>query len=468
MAEERVQKILARAGFGSRRDCEEYLRAGRVTVNGIKAELGSKADAARDKILLDQKPIQVRVEPIYIALNKPRQVLSAINQDDDRKDVLDLVPNMGHLFPVGRLDYDSEGLLLLTNDGDFANKLAHPRYEHEKEYLVQIGSRPDDSQLETWRRGVVLEDGYRTAPAKVEVIESQPKSATLRIVLHEGRKRQIRESGERIGLPVQRIKRIRIGSILLGDLKPGEWRNLNRQEIASMKNPRLTSTTEEAKRPLRRVYSNQPDQTGRQKTFRTNRSNEGGGQGKFRRTSTRQENPADDWEKPVSLVDSWEREVTEQKPDRSEKPGRTYTRKTGSSHPRSESSRQPGGPRRSTGRPFRGSDTRTGDDRQNQPEGYSRPDGEHRRPGRPSGGSYSRKSGDTTSQADNSSKPEGGYRKSGQPEGSGYKRSDRPDTSAGAAEEKRPYRKPSGAKPEHTPNRKSPARRIFGNKNRSK
>jgi 23S rRNA pseudouridine2605 synthase len=234
MAEERIQKILAKAGFGSRRDCEEYLRAGRITVNGLQVELGAKADPAKDQICLDRKPIQAKIESIYIALNKPRQVLSAINQDDDRKDVLDLVPFDGHLFPVGRLDFDSEGLLLLTNDGDFANKLAHPRYEHEKEYIVQIGSRPDDEQLNTWRRGVVLEDGYRTQPAKIEVIETQPKSATLRITLKEGRKRQIRESGERIGLPVQKIKRVRIGTILLGNLKTGEWRNLTRQEIVSM------------------------------------------------------------------------------------------------------------------------------------------------------------------------------------------------------------------------------------------
>lgn len=250
MAEERIQKILAKAGFGSRRDCEEYLRAGRITVNGIKVELGAKADPEVDKVFLDNKQVAVKTESIYIALHKPRKILSAINQDDDRKDVLDLVPFDGHLFPVGRLDYDSEGLLLLTNDGDFANKLAHPRYEHEKEYLVQVGSRPEEEQLVIWRRGVVLEDGYRTAAAKVEVIETQPKSAVLRIVLREGRKRQIRESGERIGIPVQRIKRIRIGTILLGNLKPGEWRNLTRQEIESMKNPDLT---EDEVRPMQRA-----------------------------------------------------------------------------------------------------------------------------------------------------------------------------------------------------------------------
>ncbi len=243
MAEERIQKILARAGFGSRRDCEEYIRAGRITVNGVKVELGAKADPSHDQIYLDHKLVQVPKELIYIALHKPRLVLSAINQDDPRKNVLNYVPFEGHLFPVGRLDYDSEGLLLLTNDGDFANKLAHPRYDHEKEYIVQIGSRPDESQINTWRRGIVLEDGYRTAPARVEVIETQPKSATLRVILKEGRKRQIRECGERIGLPVQRIKRVRIGTILLGNLKPGEWRQLTRQEIASMQKALSTDGT---------------------------------------------------------------------------------------------------------------------------------------------------------------------------------------------------------------------------------
>jgi 23S rRNA pseudouridine2605 synthase len=235
MTEERIQKILAQAGYGSRRACEEYIRAGRITVNGVKAELGAKADPAKDKICLDLKPIPANPEPVYIALNKPRQVLSAIHQDDDRQDILDLVPFEGHLFPVGRLDYDSEGLIILTNDGDFANKLSHPRYEHEKEYIVQVGSRPDDDQLEIWRRGVVLEDGYRTAPVKIDVIETSPKSATLKIIMHEGRKRQIRETGGRIGIPVLRIKRVRIGIIQLGNLKPGEWRNLTHQELVAMR-----------------------------------------------------------------------------------------------------------------------------------------------------------------------------------------------------------------------------------------
>ncbi len=231
MTEERVQKILAQAGFGSRRDCEELIAAGRVIVNGKVIILGTKADQSIDKIQVDHKPIPRIPQKVYIALNKPRHVLSAINQEDGRTDVLKYVPNDVMLFPVGRLDFDSEGLIFLTNDGDFANKMAHPRYEHEKEYLVEVGKRPDSSQLEIWRRGVVLEDGYRTAPANVEVIETLPDGAWLRVILKEGRKRQIRETGTRIGLPVFRIKRIRIGSVKLGTLKTGEWRYLGTDEV---------------------------------------------------------------------------------------------------------------------------------------------------------------------------------------------------------------------------------------------
>ncbi len=231
MAEERLQKILAQAGYGSRRGCELIILSGRVSVNGKIATIGEKADITRDKIMVDLKPIRRLPEPVYIALHKPRQVLSAIHQDDSRPDVLNYVPVDANLFPVGRLDYDSEGLILLTNDGDFANQLTHPRYEHEKEYIVQVGNRPETSQLDIWRRGVVLEDGYRTAPARVEVIDSSANGGTLRVVMHEGRKRQIREVGSTIGLPVLRIKRVRIGLIQLGTLKPGEWRYLSESEI---------------------------------------------------------------------------------------------------------------------------------------------------------------------------------------------------------------------------------------------
>lgn len=233
--EERLQKILAQAGLGSRRSCEEIIAAGRVRVNGQVALLGTKADPQRDDIIVDGKPIKVDQSMVYIALYKPRGVLSTVTAPDPRPTVRDLVSVPGKLYPVGRLDVDSEGLVLLTNDGELANKVTHPRYGHEKEYQVLIARRPDNDQLQTWRRGVVLEDGHRTAPAEVNFVRTHGKGAWLRIVMREGRKRQIREVGGRLGLPVVRIIRTRIGTLLLGNLKPREWRHLTQREINDIK-----------------------------------------------------------------------------------------------------------------------------------------------------------------------------------------------------------------------------------------
>src|SRR5512140_112827 len=221
--EERLQKILAQAGYGSRRSCEELISAGRVKVNGKKIGLGDKADAQRDTIEVDGAAVPKKAPFVYVALHKPREVLSDVDPKDNRTTVRDLVPVAGHLFAVGRLDYDSEGLILLTNDGDLANKLTHPRYGHEKEYRVLVENRPDAEQLAIWRRGVVLEDGHKTAPAIVSVESPAGKGAWMKVVLREGRKRQIREVGKQIGIHVQRIVRIRIGNLHLGELKAGEW-----------------------------------------------------------------------------------------------------------------------------------------------------------------------------------------------------------------------------------------------------
>jgi 23S rRNA pseudouridine2605 synthase len=231
--EERIQKILARTGLGSRRSCEELIAAGRVKVNGAVAELGWKADISQDRISVDGRILPpIKEEYQYIALHKPRGVLSDIDPKDDRPNVRDLVPIPGHLFTVGRLDYNSEGLILLTNDGELANRLTHPRFGHEKEYNVLVSKRPDEEQLAIWRRGVVLADGHRTAPAQVQVENTgMGRGAWLRVILHEGRKRQIREVGAQIGLPVERIIRVRISSLHLGNLKPGEWRHLTKNEI---------------------------------------------------------------------------------------------------------------------------------------------------------------------------------------------------------------------------------------------
>jgi len=236
MSEERVQKILARAGFGSRRSCEELILAGRVRINGKPVELGSKADGSRDVIQVDGQKIPNLPAPVYIALHKPQGVLSDVEtHNDPRKTVRDLVSIPGHLFSVGRLDYDSEGLILMTNDGELANQLTHPRYGHEKEYRVLLASKPDQQQLEAWKHGIILEDGHRTAPAQVRVESAAGKSVWLRVILREGRKRQIREMGKLTGLLVERIMRMRIGSLQLGDLKPGEWRYLRPEEVRLLK-----------------------------------------------------------------------------------------------------------------------------------------------------------------------------------------------------------------------------------------
>ena len=233
--EERLQKILARAGYGSRRASEELIAAGRVTVNGRAVALGAKADPQKDRILVDGQPLKLSEEPAYIAIYKPRGVLSTVSAPDPRPTVRSLVDLPGRLYPVGRLDVDSEGLVLLTNDGELANHITHPRYGHEKEYRVLVARRPDEEQLATWRRGVVLEDGYRTKPADVRPESMFGKGAWLRVTLREGRKRQIREVGGRIGLTVVRIIRVRIGTLLLGSLKPREWRRLTAAEVAALK-----------------------------------------------------------------------------------------------------------------------------------------------------------------------------------------------------------------------------------------
>jgi 23S rRNA pseudouridine2605 synthase len=233
--EERLQKILARAGYGSRRSCEEIVSAGRVRVNGQPVGLGDKADPAQDKITVDGRLIKETENLVYVAIYKPRGVLSTVTDPNERPAVRDLVPIPGTLYPVGRLDYDSEGLILMTNDGDLANRLTHPRYEHEKEYRVLVAVHPDGDQLAAWRRGVMLEDGFRTHPADVWVESKYGKGAWLRVVLKEGHKRQIREMGKQMGMPVSRIIRVRIGELRIGTLKPREWRYLTPQEVADLK-----------------------------------------------------------------------------------------------------------------------------------------------------------------------------------------------------------------------------------------
>lgn len=235
MAEERVQKILAAAGLGSRRACESIIENGRVRVNGKVIHLGDKADAETDSIMVDGKLIRAQTKKIYIALNKPKGYLSDIDENHPKPTVNDLIDIPEPLFAVGRLDLESEGLILMTNDGELANRLTHPRYQHEKEYEVFVITQPDEEQLQIWRRGVVLEDGYRTLPARVEVISHANNGSWLRIVMREGKKRQIRKTGARIGLPVGQIKRVRIGTLKLGSLRSGEWRYLTVKEVNQLR-----------------------------------------------------------------------------------------------------------------------------------------------------------------------------------------------------------------------------------------
>ncbi len=241
--QERIQKLLSQAGYGSRRACEEFIIHGRVRVNGQTAELGQKADLTVDHVTIDGKALPKAESLVYIALYKPRNVLSAAEGQDDRSTVRNLIPLEGHLYPVGRLDFDSEGLILMTNDGELTNKLTHPRYGHEKEYRVLLARRPDEKQLETWRRGVVLEDGDKTMPAQVYFISASGKGAWVKIIMGEGKKRQIREVGKLLGLPVVKIIRMRIGTLKIGTLKPREWRYLTAAEIAELKGEKIEQKT---------------------------------------------------------------------------------------------------------------------------------------------------------------------------------------------------------------------------------
>lgn len=238
--EERLQKIMAQAGLGSRRDCEEYIIAGRVRVNGAVVVIGQKADPAVDSISVDGRTIKPAQQKIYIALHKPRYVLSTVDaeQGDSRQTVRSLVEVSERLYPVGRLDFESEGLVLMTNDGELAQRLTHPSHGHSKEYRVLLARHPDVEQIATWQRGVVLEDGYKTQRAEVRIESLAGKGAWVRIIMREGRKRQIREIGAILALPVVRIVRVRIGNLLIGNLKPGEWRYLTSSEIVALKEDR--------------------------------------------------------------------------------------------------------------------------------------------------------------------------------------------------------------------------------------
>jgi 23S rRNA pseudouridine2605 synthase len=233
--EERIQKLISRAGIASRRHAEEMIEQGRVTINGKRAQIGDKANPAKDDIRVDGTRLKIEEQRVYIAINKPVGVVSAAmpQEQEHRKTVRDLVPFEGLLYPVGRLDVDSEGLVLLTNDGELAQRLTHPRYEHPKVYEVEVYGDIPDERLDIWRRGVELDDG-RTLPAEVKVLIRSAQSTWIKITMKEGRNRQIRRIGETLGFPVKRLIRTQISSLKLNNMKPGEWRYLSDSEIKAL------------------------------------------------------------------------------------------------------------------------------------------------------------------------------------------------------------------------------------------
>lgn len=233
--EERLQKILAKMGITSRRAAEEIILEGRVTVNGQVATLGMKADLAKDHIKLDGKLLTKPEPKVYLMMNKPKGVITTLSESEERPTVKDFLKNIKYrVFPVGRLDYDSEGLLLLTNDGDFAHAILHPSKKIPKTYHVKIKGFLEDDKIEKLRKGVRLQDGI-TLPAKVKKLKKAEENSWIEITIYEGRKRQIRRMMDKIGHPVLKLKRVRIDGIDIGRLEPGEIRSLTVGEIQKIK-----------------------------------------------------------------------------------------------------------------------------------------------------------------------------------------------------------------------------------------
>jgi 23S rRNA pseudouridine2605 synthase len=234
--EKRLQKILSEMGIASRRKAEELIIEGRVTVNGTPARIGMKADPDRDHIKLDGKLLTGKKEPkVYLMFYKPRNVVTSLDDPEERPTVRDYMTKMRYrVYPVGRLDFDSEGLLLITNDGDFAHAVLHPSKEVPKTYEVKIDGALKDEDIEKLRRGVSIEGG-RTAPARVRKLRKLKSNSWIEITIHEGKKRQIRRMLQRVGYSVLRLKRTRIGPINLGSLKAGEMRELKLEELEAIR-----------------------------------------------------------------------------------------------------------------------------------------------------------------------------------------------------------------------------------------
>ena len=239
MAEQRIQKVLSDQGVCSRRAAERLIGEGRVKVNGHPVKIGDKMDPDFDKVSIDGKNVRIvrKRKYIYIMLHKPRGYITTSSDERGRKTVMDLVQGVGRrVYPVGRLDKDSEGLLLMTDDGAFANLLTHPSGGVGKLYRVTVRPHATEEQIIRLSSGVVLDDGVKTVPAVIHVVSDEPGRTVLEITLHEGRNRQIRRMCETVGLEVIRLKRSAEGPVKLGMLPPGEWRELKRSEVTALRN----------------------------------------------------------------------------------------------------------------------------------------------------------------------------------------------------------------------------------------
>jgi 23S rRNA pseudouridine2605 synthase len=240
--EQRLQKLIAAAGIASRRHAEALIVDGRVTVNGkVVTELGTKADPAKDHIKVNGKLINPQLgalEKVYLLLNKPRGYLSSVSDPEGRPLVTELVPaSLGRVHPVGRLDFNTEGLLLLTNDGDFTNFVTAARNKVEKVYEVKVKGVPPEAALQRLRRGVTLDDGTRTAPAKIKMLHETSVNAWLEVLLHQGRNQQVRRMFDLIGHSVVKLRRVRIAFLTDENLKPGHWRLLTPGEVSRLLKP---------------------------------------------------------------------------------------------------------------------------------------------------------------------------------------------------------------------------------------
>lgn len=231
---ERLQKYLAACGVASRRASEALIEEGRVTVNGEVAAVGCKVDPASDTVLLDGKPVGEEA-PVYLLLNKPPNTVTTAKDTHGRKTVLDCLQGLGaRVYPVGRLDLDVGGVLLLTNDGELANRLIHPRYQIPKVYLAWVWGRAGDDAIARLEAGVELEDGV-TAPAKARAMKHTAKQSLIRLQIHEGKKREVKRMCKAVGHPVASLVRVEFGGIRVGDLKPGEWRHLTEDEVGMLR-----------------------------------------------------------------------------------------------------------------------------------------------------------------------------------------------------------------------------------------